>query len=261
MDILRVEFGMMVYQIRCEVREAGELMTLMTARNAAIKEAAIDSLRIDSPPTLRTIALGRVRAAIVAGTFEPGTRLVERTLGDQLGVSRSVIREVIRHLETEGLVEMVRAGPIVARLNWNDARQIYDIRALLEPAAAADCARLADASTKGQLRKVLTELDRRAAQGDSLAMLDSTIRFYELIFLTSGHHVAWEIVARLNSRISRLRAMTLGTANRTVSGPARLREIFNAINANDARSAAKACRQHVIEARRIAQQILVPPVP
>ena len=57
-------------------------------------------------------------------------------------------------------------------------------------------------------------------------MLDATIQFYEAIFTCSGQDVAWEIVARLNSRISRLRVMTLSTANRTVSGPARLREIF-----------------------------------
>ena len=75
------------------------------------REVAIESLRIDSPPvTLREMALDRIREAIVAGTFEPGTRLVERTLCDQLGVSRSVIREVIRHLETEGLIEMAEAG-------------------------------------------------------------------------------------------------------------------------------------------------------
>jgi GntR family transcriptional regulator, trigonelline degradation regulator len=223
------------------------------------REAAIERLRIENPPaTLREIALGRLRTAIVAGTFEPGTRLVERTLGDQLGVSRSVIREVIRHLETEGLVEMVRAGPIVAHLNWNDARQIYDIRVLLESAAASDCASRADETTKTRLAAALAELDHSAARNDPPAMLTATIEFYAVIFTSSGHDVAWEIVTRLNSRISRLRAMTLGTANRTVSGPARLREI---INANDAAAAAAACRQHVSEAAKIAEQILLASAP
>ena len=50
--------------------------------------------------------------------------------------------------------------------------------------------------------------------------------------------------------------MTLGTANRTVSGPARLREIFNAIERNDPGAAAAACRQHIAEAAKIAEQIL-----
>ena len=221
------------------------------------REAAIKSLRIDRPPvTLRELALDRIREAIVAGTFEPGMRLVERTLCDQLGVSRSVIREVIRHLETEGLIEMAKQGPIVARLDWNDARQIYDIRALLESAAVADCASRADSVTKSRLAAILDDLDRNAAHHDPPTMLDATIEFYEVIFTSSGHDVAWEIVARLNSRISRLRVMTLGTANRTVSGPARLREIFNAIERNDPEAAAAACRQHIAEAARIADKIL-----
>ncbi|MEP7046917.1 MAG: GntR family transcriptional regulator [Ilumatobacteraceae bacterium] len=221
------------------------------------REVAIESLRIDSPPmTLREMALGRIREAIVAGTFGPGTRLVERTLCDQLGVSRSVIREVIRHLETEGLVEMAKQGPTVARLDWNDARQIYEVRALLESAAVAECASKADSATKARLATILDDLDRNAVRGDPPAMLDAAIAFYAAIFASSGHDVAWEIVARLNSRISLLRVMTLSTANRTVSGPARLRGIFDAIDANDPEAAAAACRQHIAEAARIAEQIL-----
>jgi GntR family transcriptional regulator, trigonelline degradation regulator len=222
------------------------------------REIAIESLRIDSPPvTLREIALERIREAIVAGTFEPGTRLVERTLCDQLGVSRSVIREVIRHLETEGLIEMAKQGPIVARLDWNVARQIYGIRELLESAAVAECASSADSVTKSRLAAILDELDRNAARHDPPAMLDATVEFYEVIFASSGHEVAWEIVARLNSRISLLRVMTLSTTNRTVSGPARLREIFDAIDRNDPDAAAAACRRHIAEAAGIAERILM----
>ncbi len=82
-----------------------------------------------------------------------------------------------------------------------------------------------------------------------------------LIFASSGHDVAWEIVARLNSRISLLRVMTLSTANRTVSGPARLRQIFDAINRNDPEAAAAACRQHIAEAAKIAEAILTGAAP
>ena len=224
-----------------------------------ISEAELASLRIDGPATLRELALDRIRDAIVAGTFEQGSRLVERSLCDQLGVSRSVIREVMRHLETEGLIETSKQGPIVARLTWNDARQIYDIRALLESAAVADCASIADAATKRRLAGILDELDRGAAQQNSPTMLRATIEFYSVIFTSSGHDVAWEIVSRLNSRISRLRVMTLSTANRTVSGPARMRKIFNAIKRNDPEAAAAACRRHIAEAAEIAETILREP--
>jgi DNA-binding GntR family transcriptional regulator len=223
-------------------------------------DSKFTALRIETPPvTLREIALDRVRRAIIGGLFEPGQRLVERTLCDQLGVSRSVIREVIRHLESEGLIENVgKQGPTVVRISWDDARQIYDIRRALETTAVEDCARIAGDALKVQLAETLEELDRLSRNSSPPAILDATTKFYRLIFEAGGHTIAWEIVSRLNSRISRLRVMTLSTANRTVSGPARMREIFEAIRRNDPVAAARACDEHVREASRIAEALLAP---
>lgn len=216
------------------------------------------ALRIETPPTtLREMALDRMRRAIIGGLFEPGERLVERTLCDQLGVSRSVIREVIRHLEAEGLVEMLaKQGPIVAKLEWDDARQIYEIRAALESTAVADCARLAGPEIKAQLRKAISELERTSKQNSPVGILDATTEFYKIVFEAGGHNIAWEIVSRLNSRISRLRVMTLSTSNRMASGPLQIRKIFAAIDANDVDEAAAACKAHVEAAATIAKTIL-----
>lgn len=215
-------------------------------------------LRIDNPPaTLREIALDRMRRAIVSGLFAPGERLVERTLCERLSVSRSVIREVLRHLEAEGLIEvMPRQGPVVASLTWRDAQQIYDIRAALESAAVAECARIANDELKALLRGVLAELDRTSQENAPPAILDITAEFYRLIFEASGHDIAWEIVCRLNGRIQRLRVMTLSHGNRAQSGPAQIREILRAIEINDSDGARKACQAHVSQASAIAREVL-----
>lgn len=208
------------------------------------------------PQRLREVVLTRMRAAIIAGRFKSGERLVERSLCDQLGVSRSVVREVIRILEAEGLVESAgHKGPVVARLDWDQARQIYDIRLLLESGAAAGCARVADARIKAELRAALSAL-KAAQSGGELALFDATTRFYEVIFNAAGHHIAWEIVQRLNGRISRLRALTLATTDRHVSGQARMARIADAIIAGDAEAAAAAVRDHLTEAASIAQRLL-----
>ena len=68
--------------------------------------------------------------------------------------------------------------------------------------------------------------------------------------------MAWYFVSRMNGRISRLRVMTLSTANRTKSGPAQIRKIFAAIERNDPEAAAAACRAHVSAAASIAQTLL-----
>ncbi|CAM5187656.1 DNA-binding FadR family transcriptional regulator OS=Castellaniella defragrans OX=75697 GN=HNR28_000953 PE=4 SV=1 [Castellaniella defragrans] len=218
----------------------------------------LDFLRIKTPPaTLREIALDRMRRAIISGLFEPGERLVERTLCDQLGVSRSVIREVIRHLEAEGLIEMLaKQGPVVATLSWEDARQIYEIRAMLESKAVADCARLADAEVKASLTLAFRSLEE-ASQGDKpMDVIDATTDFYKIIFQAGNNQIAWGIVTRLNSRISRLRVMTLSTSGRMRSGPVQLRRIFEAIEAGDPQAAAAACRTHVAAASDIAKGLL-----
>lgn len=215
-------------------------------------------LRIDHvPQTLREIAVERMRAAIVSGYFPSGRRLVERNLVEQLGVSRSVIREAIRYLEAEGLVEVLpRSGPVVATLDWERARQIYDIRLRLEAAAAADCARLADDAARGRLAEALRQLKQAFESADPQVLYDATTRFYQEIFTSAGHHVAWDIVHRLNGRISRLRALTLASTDRRVSGQARMRRIAEAILAREPEAAEQAVREHLTEAAHIARQLL-----
>lgn len=220
-------------------------------------DSAFD-LRIDQPPaSLRALAATRLRGAIIAGHFPGGMRLVERSLCDQLGVSRSVVREVIRTLEAEGLVEQQgRAGPVVARLDWDQAAQIYDIRRLLEADAAADCARRADAAVKSQLAQALRALETAVSTGRADDVMAASTGFYHIIFTAAGHHIAWDIVQRLNGRISRLRSLTLAAGGRRVSGPAHMARIAEAIAANDAQAAAKAVRDHLKDAADVARTLI-----
>ncbi|MCP4318063.1 MAG: GntR family transcriptional regulator [Hyphomicrobiales bacterium] len=218
----------------------------------------LSGLKITKPPsTLREIALEKMRDAIIGGLFEPGQRLVERTLCEQMGVSRTVIREVIRHLESEGLVDVIaNQGPAVARLDWDTARQIYDIRAQLESEAAAACATNIGTADLDALREALEELESESHSDDATSLLKATTDFYRTIFIAAGHGIAWEIVDRLNGRISRLRVLTLSTGDRLNTGPKRMREIYQAIAERKPHEAAAACRTHLQEARKIAHAIL-----
>jgi GntR family transcriptional regulator, trigonelline degradation regulator len=216
-------------------------------------------LRIQElPRTLREIALERMRAAILDQRFAPGTRLVERDIGEQMRVSRSVVREVIRHLESEGLVQNIpNQGPIVARLDADTAAQIYEIRAALEAAAAAAAAKTASELEIARMDKALAEIGEAYALADFKAVLDATTRFYEIMFQIGGKTVSWEMVQRLNGRISRLRALTIASAGRNRSGPVQMRKIVDAIRNHDAEGAATACREHVERAAAIAKDMLL----
>ncbi|MFT5657218.1 MAG: DNA-binding GntR family transcriptional regulator [Gammaproteobacteria bacterium] len=210
-----------------------------------------------APQTLREIVQERLREAIIEGHFKPGERLVERPLCDQLGVSRTVIRETIRYLEAEGLVEILpNKGPIVAPMYWEHARQIYDIRLLLETSAAVDCAEQTSAELAERLRQALTELELAFKDGTPKALFKATTGFYKVIFEEAGHLIAWEIVQRLNGRISRLRVMTLSTSERHISGFSHMKSICNAIIDGNVKATRAAVEAHLSDAASIAKRLL-----
>ena len=227
-----------------------------------MENPALAQLKIEQPPaTLREIVQEKMREAIISGVFSPGERLVERPLCDQLGVSRTVIRETIRYLEAEGLVEILpNRGPIVAPLSWEDARQIYEIRRMLETAAAVACAQSGSRRLHAELQAALEALKQAFAQSASEALPGALFKastgFYQVMFEAAGHHIAWEVVNRLNGRISRLRAMTLSATDRTQPGLFHMQAICDAIVAGDAAAAQHAVETHLADASAVAERLL-----
>ncbi|EMN2558637.1 GntR family transcriptional regulator [Acinetobacter baumannii] len=217
------------------------------------------NLKIENPPvTLRELCLDKVRNAIITGYFPSGKRLVERTLCEELGVSRSVVREVIRYLEAEGLVEILpNKGPIVSLLNWDIASQIYEIRLLLEQSAVVDCTKNLDEKTAEKLKLLLEDLKAAFAADDINLIIATSTRLYETIFTTANHHIAWEVVQCLNGRISRLRAMTMKSTKREISGYQRIKNMCEAIYLHkDPEKAKQAVAEHIAEAAAVAKNIL-----
>ncbi|ENU73365.1 hypothetical protein F977_01484 [Acinetobacter baumannii NIPH 2061] len=217
------------------------------------------NLKIENPPvTLRELCLDKVRNAIITGYFPSGKRLVERTLCEELGVGRSVVREVIRYLEAEGLVEILpNKGPIVSLLNWDIASQIYEIRLLLEQSAVVDCTKNLDEKTAEKLKLLLEDLKAAFAADDINLIIATSTRLYETIFTTANHHIAWEVVQRLNGRISRLRAMTMKSTKREISGYQRIKNMCEAIYLHkDPEKAKQAVAEHIAEAAAVAKNIL-----
>ncbi|MCG5228094.1 GntR family transcriptional regulator [Acinetobacter pittii] len=217
------------------------------------------NLKIENPPvTLRELCLDKVRNAIITGYFPSGKRLVERTLCEELGVSRSVVREVIRYLEAEGLVEILpNKGPIVSLLNWDIASQIYEIRLLLEQSAVVDCTKNLDEKTAEKLQLLLEDLKAAFAADDINLIIETSTQLYQTIFTTAKHHIAWEVVQRLNGRISRLRAMTMKSTKREISGYQRIKNMCEAIYLHkDPEKAKQAVAEHIAEAAAVAKNIL-----
>src|SRR6202158_526809 len=93
-----------------------------------------------SAAPLRRQVLDELRQSIIAGRLAPGSRLIERELIAMMGVSRTVIRDALRQLESEGLIAIIpNKGPVVRELTLAEAKDLYSIRAVLEGLAAGVC--------------------------------------------------------------------------------------------------------------------------
>ena len=208
---------------------------------------------IERPKTLKERALIELRSAITFGQFKPGDRLVERVLCERLGVSRTVIRECIRHLESERLVKVVpNSGPTVTSLSVDEVKEIYDLRQMLECRAVEACAMQADQDAIDSLRSSCDHIADAMNQGNLVTVLAETKSFYETIFLSGGQTVSWDLEEQLNSRVALLRTMTLQSKGREKTGPQNLSKIVDAIENRDREAAVRACKKHVTEALVIA---------
>ena len=162
-------------------------------------ETPRDMLKVDRPKTLKENALSSLRDAITSDLLKPGERLVERSLCESMGVSRTVVRECIRHLESERLVVGApNAGYVVATIGREEVEEIYQIRSMLECAAMASCAERATAETVAQLRQLFQQIADLLAEQQTLEALKVTCEFYRVIFNTGGKTVSWDLVEQLN---------------------------------------------------------------
>jgi DNA-binding GntR family transcriptional regulator len=110
-------------------------------------------------PSLHERAYQLVRDAILEGAYQPGERLFESAIADALGVSRNPVREAIRRLQQEGLVEVrPRSGVFVASLSLDEARDLYNIRAALEGVAAKFAAERVTDDELERLREILEQM-------------------------------------------------------------------------------------------------------
>ena len=217
-----------------------------------------DELRVErSAKTLRGLVLEKMRDAILEFRLRPGERLVERTLCERLGVSRTVVREVLRHLEAEGLVESIpQQGPAVARPDPAKADQIYELRGLLEAEAARACAEKATPADVKRLSAAIDRIEQAFAQHSPRDVIKMTTAFYEILFACAGKQVAWDVVQSLNARINHLRAMTISTPGRGKAAIGEMHRILDAIRKRDADGAYRASADHVRKVAELARNAL-----
>lgn len=210
---------------------------------------------------LRRQVLEELRQSIIAGRLNPGERLVERELIAMMGVSRTVIREALRQLESEGLVTIIpNKGPVVRTLTLEEARDLYAIRAVLEGLAARLFVQQADDSQIMPLERALDDVEKAYNSGDAAKMLEAKNSFYEALFEGAKSPTLSTMLGMLHGRIWRWRAMGLTHPRRSLErgreSTKNLRDLLKAIRARDAGLAEKTIRDEVSEAANEVNRLL-----
>lgn len=208
------------------------------------------SLFVERPDRLlRDRVTDVVREAIIRGDLEAGRRLTERELGELTGVSRTSLREALRSLQAEGLVERSEARGIqVAVLTTAVVSELYEVRAPLEATAVELCARNASDDQITALRAALLPL----ATADLDDQLDALREFYHLLLSAAGNSVLQQIFGSIEARIHALRRVSLRIGGRAEASCQELADIVALIEQRNGPAAAAAAHAHVLAAKAAA---------
>lgn len=206
---------------------------------------------------LRQQVVELLRAAILEYRFKPGTRLIERELCELTGVSRTSIREALRHLESEGLVvNLPNRGPQVATISLEEARELYEVRGALEGLAGRLFATRRDPEQLARLEQALAGLEAAFEQRDRHAIETATTAFYAVLLQGCGNTIVGALSRSLHARAVLLRATSMASPGRSPGSFGEMQRIVAAIRAGDADAADAACRDHVARAREAALAML-----
>jgi len=200
-----------------------------------------------------------LREQILEMAFRPGEKLSETQLAEKYHVSRAPVRDAIRMLAQEGLVEVKpQVGTIVSAVSPADAINICQVRLLLEPYAAAVAAnRLREAALhtlEADFRKLAAEAGTSPRRKALVFAVD--LRLHRTIWAACDNaHIA-AILNGYVDQMNRIRRATAALADRLQPSEAEMRRIVKALSARDAAAARRAMHTHVLHIRRAIEGIL-----
>jgi GntR family transcriptional regulator, trigonelline degradation regulator len=229
--------------------------------SSALQPPAVLPIIQKAAAPLRRQVLEELRQSIIAGRLLPGARLIERELTSMMGVSRTVIREALRQLESEGLIAIIpNKGPVVRELTLAEAKDLYSIRAVLEGLAARLFAENAGEAQVRHLEQALNATGEAYKQGEPQQILEAKNRFYDVLFEGAGSESLSSMIGTLHVRIWRWRALGLShpqssqeRAQESMSG---LRAMLTAIKARDSALAERTIREEVTKAAAEVARLL-----
>lgn len=201
---------------------------------------------INSHRPLREIVYEELRELILTGKIKPGTRMMEIELAEDMGVSRTPIREAIRKLEKEGLVSIEpRKGAYASDVSIKDMVDILEVRGNLDGLAAYCAAERMTEAQKKELFIVKQSFNQAVADGDMAEMIRNDTKFHHLIVEASGNNQLITTVGQLQERVLRFRYIYYKDFKRAEEMPVEHNHIYEAIVSGNGEYAREEASKHI----------------
>lgn len=198
--------------------------------------------------SLRGRVFNRLREDILSGKYEKGEELREITIGAELGVSRTPVREALRQLELEGLVKIIpNKGAYVTGITEKDIHDIYNIRSYLEGLCARWACENVTEEQLDQLEEIiyLSEFHTKKKHMDQIVELDN--KFHEIIYEACESKILRHVLSDFHHYVERVRKISLADEERAAKSNEEHTAILKAIRARDGERAEKLAHEHIIK--------------
>ena len=201
-------------------------------------------------PALYQQVAERLRARIFAHELLPGAWVDEQALALEYGISRTPMREALKVLAAEGLVELrPRRGCYVTELSERDLDDIFPVIALLEGRAAFEAAQKAGAADLAGLRTLHAQLEAHAAQPNVDAFFEANQQFHSAIQQLAGNRWLCQLIDETRKLLKLTRRDSLRLDGRLKTSLTEHRGILKAIEARDANAAGRLMQEHLLSGR------------
>jgi DNA-binding GntR family transcriptional regulator len=217
---------------------------------------------MDSPQALAAIELRRTQSLtaivskelermIVSGEIKAGERLNEQLLATRLGVSRGPVREATRALERAGLVTVqVNQGVFVRQIGFEEAIEIYDVRAVVFGFACQRVAGRLSSAQERELTDLIGGMDEAAGRGDNKTYYELNLRFHDAILTFAGHGRAKQVYEMLIKETHLFRQRALGAQESMAVSNGEHRQILKALAEEDGERARRLGEEHCLAGKR-----------
>lgn len=197
--------------------------------------------------SLRGRVYKKLREDILSGVYKENEELKETTIGQELGVSRTPVREALRQLELEGLVTLIpNKGAYVTGITSKDIHDIYTIRSYLEGLCAKwACEHITDAQIEA-LEEILYLSDFHARRSHYKQLVELDNKFHELIYSACGSKILNHVLSDFHQYVERVRKITLSMPSRALKSNKEHADIVEAIKKRDGQLAEALAHEHII---------------